>query len=269
MLLINLLSTVGLVTFFYFLIRRLNLSRQPLILAGILLFLPRFFVVRSVGAPESIFMLLVLLSLYFFEKKRIVIASLFGVVATLTKTPGVLLFVAYFLVFAEEFIKTKKIQASWVSIILIPLGLLAVFSVYAVQMGDFFAYFHSGDNIHLVSPFAVFNFQKNWIGTAWLEDILFYFFLYGATVIAFYKSKYRSFFYFSLIFFTAILFIQHRDISRYALPLWPLAVIAHEKLFSSKKFMILFIILLPGIFLFAWNLLLFNVMPIAEWKPFL
>ncbi|EKE15482.1 MAG: hypothetical protein ACD_12C00002G0001, partial [uncultured bacterium] len=140
-------------------------------------------------------------------------------------------------------------------IVLIPLGLLGVFGLYAKQYGDFFAYFHSGDNIHLTFPFAVFNFQKNWVGTAWLEEIIFYYFIYGLAVITLKDSKYRSFFYFSLVFFMATLFVQHRDISRYSLPLWPLALIAFEKFFTSKKFLIIFIILLPAIFLFAWNFL--------------
>ncbi|PJA55822.1 hypothetical protein CO165_01535, partial [Candidatus Roizmanbacteria bacterium CG_4_9_14_3_um_filter_33_18] len=131
------------------------------------------------------------------------------------------------------------------------------------------AYFHSGDNIHLTFPFAVFNFQKNWVGTAWLEEIIFYYFMYGLAIINLKDSKYRSFFYFGLVFFTATLFVQHRDISRYALPLWPLALITFENFFTSKKFLIIFIILLPAIFLFAWNFLNYNVMPISDWAPFL
>ncbi|KKP86985.1 MAG: hypothetical protein UR89_C0009G0006 [Candidatus Roizmanbacteria bacterium GW2011_GWA2_35_8] len=136
-------------------------------------------------------------------------------------------------------------------------------------MGDFFAYFNSGDNIHLIFPFSVFNFKMPWVGTAWLEDVIFYFLLYGLTVISLLKSKQRSFFYFSLVFFVATLFIQHRDIGRYSLPLWPLALIAHEKFFTSKKFIVICIILLPAIYLYAWNFLGYNIMPIADWTPYL
>ncbi|MFH0979536.1 MAG: hypothetical protein V1803_01150, partial [Candidatus Roizmanbacteria bacterium] len=133
----------------------------------------------------------------------------------------------------------------------------------------FLAYFHSGDNIHLVFPFSVFDFQKSWVGTAWLEDILFYFFLYGLTTFNLKDSKHRSLFYFSLIFFIATVFVQHRDIARYSLPLWPMALIAFEKFFTSKKFLIVFLILLPAIYFYAWNFLGYNVMPIADWRPFL
>ncbi len=266
---VNLLATIGLVLFFYYLLKKFKLTKSPLILASVLLFLPRFLVVRSVGAPESLFMLLILFSLFFFEKNKFWLAGLFGSLATMTKTPGILLFAGYGLVFVEKFIKDKKINWHWLGILLIPLGLLGVFGLYGKQYGDFLAYFHSGDNIHLVFPFSVFNFQKSWIGTAWLEDIIFYYFIYGLTIINLKNSKYRSFFYFGLVFFTATLFVQHRDISRYSLPLWPLALIAFEKFFTSKKFLLIGIILLPAIFLFAWNFLLYNVMPIADWKSFL
>jgi Gpi18-like mannosyltransferase len=266
---INLLSTIGLVLFFYYLLKKFKLTKNPLILASVLLFLPRFLVVRSVGAPESLFMLLVLLSLFFFEKEKFWIAGLFGGLATMTKTPGILLFAGYGLVFIERIIKEKKFSWDWLGIILIPLGLLGVFKIYGMQYNDFFAYFHSGDNIHLSFPFSVFNFQKPWVGTAWLDEILFYYFIYGMTVLHLKNIKQRSFFYFSLVFFIATISVRHRDISRYSLPLWPLALIAFEKFFTSKKFLIVLIILLPAIFLYAWNLLLYNVMPISDWSAFL
>ena len=269
MLSVNLLATIGLVLFFYYLLKKFKLTKNPLVLASVLLFLPRFLVVRSVGAPESLFILMILLSLFFFEKDRFWLAGLFGGLATMTKTPGLLLFGAYGLVFIERLLKDRKINWNWLGILLIPLGLLSVFGIYAIQYKDFLAYFHSGDNIHLVFPYSVFNFQKTWVGTAWLEEIIFYYFMYGLSVIYLKDSKYRSFFYFGLVFFTATLFVQHRDISRYSLPLWPLALIAFEKFFTSKRFLLICIILLPAIFLYAWNLLLYNVMPISDWAAFL
>lgn len=266
---INLLSTISLVLFFYYLLSKFKLTKNPLFLITVFLFLPRLLIIRSIGAPESLFILLVLLSLYFFEKGGFWLAGLFGGLATMTKTPGILLFGVYGLVFIERFIKDRQINWKWLGVLLIPIGLLGVFVIYGIQYGDFFAYFNSGDNIHLVYPFSVFDFTKPWVGTAWLEDVFFYFFIYGLTVINLKNIKYRSLFYFSLIFLLATIFVQHRDISRYSLPLWPLAVIAHEKFFTSKKFLIVFLFLLPAIYLYAWNFLGYNIMPIADWRPFL
>ena len=248
---VNILATIGLVLFFYYLLNKFKLTKKPMILVLIMLFLPRFLVVRSVGAPESLFILLILASLFFFEKNKFWLAGLLGGLATMTKTPGILLFAVYGLVFVERllksaFVKTspvakalgdksadkKKFNWNWLGILSIPIGLLLVFGIYAGQFGDFFAFFHGNASVPMPYIFSVFDWKAKWVGTAWLEDILFYFFMYGLAVVYLKDSKYRSFFYFSLVFFVATTFIQHRDISRYSLPLWPLVLIAFEKFLS-------------------------------------
>jgi len=276
MLAVTMLATVGLAWAFYTIIKKLNLTNQPLILTAIFLFLPRFLVVRSVGSPEPLFMLLILGSLYFFERKQYLLAGLLGGFSVMTKTPGILLFPAYFFVLAETHIITTKgtgwkriFDLKYLPLLLIPVGLLAVFGIYALQYRDFWAYFHSGDNVHLVYPYSVFSSTASWVGTAWLEDVLFYFALYAATVVTLWKSKHRSFFYFALVFFSATVFVQHRDISRYSLPVWPLAAIAFEHILTSKKTLFVGGVLLIGIYMYAWNFLGANVMPISEWLPFL
>lgn len=271
MIFVNVLFTVVLALFFFYLLKKFKITVNPLLLVTVFLLLPRFLIVRSVGAPESLFMLLILVSVFFFEKEKYLLAGLFGGLAVMTKTPGLLLFFAYFLVFIEKAIRERNWRLGGfgrLGIFLIPLGLIGVFGLYAVQYNDFLAYFRTGGFVPLVSPFSVFNFQKLWVGTAWLEDIIFYFFLYLITVLTLKDSKYRSFFYFSLVFLTATTFVQHRDIARYSLPLWPFACIALEKFFTSKKFAIALLILLPAIFFYGWNFLIYNVMPIADWTPF-
>ncbi|MFA5136131.1 MAG: hypothetical protein WC489_01925 [Patescibacteria group bacterium] len=266
---VTLLFSIASALLFYFILHELNLTKKPLILTLVFIFLPRFLVVRSVGSPEPLFLFLIMISLYFFEKEKYLFSGIAGALSVMTKTPGLLLFGAYGLVISERILRTKKITPSWIWLILIPLGFLSVCILYAIQMNDFLAYFHSGDNIHLIAPFAVFNFQKTWVGTAWLEDVLFYFFLYGVTVYQLAKNKHRSFFYFSLIYWVAILFVEHRDISRYSLPLWPMALIAFEHFFTSKKFIVISGLLLAGIYVYVWNFIIYNGMPITEWLPFL
>lgn len=265
----NILFTIILAMFFYYLLTRLKLSVSPLLLTIIFLFLPRFLVIRSVGAPESLFILMILLSLYSFEKEKYLLAGLFGGLATMTKIPGILLFISYICVLVERLFKTKKFDWKWIGILLVPLGLLGVFGIYQIQYKDFFAYFHTGGVVPMPYPFSVFNFQAKWVGTAWLEDILFYFFIYFLTVYQLKNSRFRSLFYFGLTFLIATIFVQHRDIARYSLPIWPLTCIAFDKFLTSKKIVIIGILLLPTIYLFAWNFLLYNVMPISYWQPFL
>ncbi|NTU46128.1 hypothetical protein HGA88_00730 [Candidatus Roizmanbacteria bacterium] len=268
MIFVNVFFTVVLAIVFYAIVSRLKLSKHPLILTVVLLHLPRFLVVRSIGAPESLFLLLIISSLYFFEKENYFLAGLLGALSVWTKLPGILLFVAYSLVFVERYIRTKKIKFSYGWVKLIPVSLIALFGFYALVYTDFFAFFHTGGVVPMGLPFSQFNVNLKWIGTAWLEDILFYFALYGYTAIVLWKSKYRSFFYFAVVFFSATTLVQHRDIARYSLPMLPLTMIALEQFFTSKKFIILFIVLLPAIYLYAWNFISFNTMPVLDWSAY-
>ena len=205
----------------------------------------------------------------------------------MTKTPGILLFFAYLLTLTEpvtffrsmfksqiensHLTKTHKLHFKWnmLGLLLIPLGFLLVFVFYKYRYDDFLAYFHTNGVVPMPYPFSAFNFQEKWVGTAWLEDIVLYFGIYLLAIVFLWNSKYRSFFYFSFVFFSAAIFVQHRDLSRYMLPLWPLACIALEKFFTSKKFLIVFLILLPAIYMYAWNFIVYNIMPIGDWTPFL
>ncbi len=268
MLLVNVAATVLLTLFFFFFLKHFQLTKKPFLLSCVFLFLPRFLVLRAVGAPESLFLLFIFLSLYFFEKENFYLAGLWGALATATKLPGILLFPAFLLVFLERFILTKKINWHWWGIILILVGLGGVFGFYYFQYHDFLAYFHTGYVVPMPYPFAAFNHLERWVGTAWLEDIIFYFCLYLLTVINLSNCRYRSFYYFALIFFTATIFIQHRDIARYSLPLWPLACVAFEKQLTTKKFLLAFGLLLPAIYFYAWNFATYNVMPISDWKVY-
>ena len=269
MLLVNLFFTILLSSLFYYMLKRFKITAKPLLLTSVLLFLPRFLVIRSVGAPESLFIFCILLSLFFFERKKYFFSGIAGMLAAMTKTPGILLFFAYFLTLIEEFIRTRKFKIQWMYTLLIPCGLVLVFLWYLKQYGDFFAFFHTNANVPMPYIFSVFDWKAKWVGTAWLEDVVFYFALYGLTVVYLLKTKYRSFFYFTLVFFTGVLFVQHRDISRYSLPLWPLALIAFENFFTSKKFLIVSVFLLFVVYMYGWNFLNFNLLPISDWKPFL
>ncbi|MCL4374657.1 hypothetical protein M1523_02245 [Patescibacteria group bacterium] len=272
MVLVNLVFTVILAGFFYYFLKYFRVTNRPVWLTAVFLMLPRFLIVRSVGAPESLFLLTVLLSLFFFERKQYWLAGGFGALATMTKSPGVLLFGAYLLVFIEALVKNRQekiLTVNRLGILLIPVGLLAVFGLYYFRYGDFLAYFHSGNNIHLAYPFAVFNAGQPWVGTAWLEDVVFIFFAYILALFSLSQTSHRSWFYFFLIYFIATTFVQHRDISRYSLPLWPLACVAFSRFIGSKKFVLAALIILPAIYFYGWNFLTFNIMPIGEWQPFI
>lgn len=269
MLFVTLIGSMALATFFYYFVSKLKLSINPLYLTIAFLFLPRFLIVRSVGAPETFFLLFIISSVYFFEKKNYFLAGLLGGLSVMTKTPGILLAVAYGLVALETLIKEKKFNFQWFYLLLIPGGLLAVCYIYYLQTGNFFAYFNSGDNLHLETPFTIFNFYKKWIGTAWVEENLFYFFLYLYGIVSLKDTKYRSMFYFPFVFFTASIFVAHLDLARYMLPVWPFAAVAMAPFLTSKRFLIVLLLLFPAVYLYALNFMQFNIIPVADWRPFL
>lgn len=305
----TLLTSIALFSAFYYVVRKLRLSSKPLFLTFVFMFLtPRFFVVRSVGSPEPLFLLAIILSIYFFTTRKYLFAGMLGALAVITKTPGMLLFIAYTGFLIIEYVRGKKISPGVLSILLIPVGLLGVFTLYYFQYGDFFAYFNSGDNLHLsFPPYQTFNAADHWVGTAWLEDILYIYLLYGYTTIELlrrlalhvyrsknvitsyiqrlkerwkiilgldgYTSEQERFYAitscFAMVFYIAIISVMHRDISRYSLPLLPFAIITFEKFFTTKRFQLLLFILIPAIYMYAWNFMGENVMPNINWTPFL
>lgn len=263
MLFVSILSTVLAVCAFYFLVRDFKLSAHPLFLSFLFLILPaRWVIVHSVGSSEPTFILFIIAAIYFFMKfeqsgkiNDILVSGIFGLLAQFTRPPGILLFAA--LVFYT--LAFKKIRLKYFPLIYIPLGLLGIFFLFNQTYGDFWAYFHSGDNIHLTfPPFQVFNKHQFWVGDIWLEDIVYIFILVFLGGIMLIKQKLYPMAFFVLTYFAAASLIVHRDISRYILPTAPFLLIAFEKVLTSREFKILLPIILLVIYLYSQNFLLAN-----------
>lgn len=283
MLFVSLVFTIASTIAFYFLLKNFKLTKQPVFLSLLFLILPaRWLIVHSIGSSEPIFIFFIITSLYFFFKyergeffhlylkeslqKRsyLVLASVFGLFAQLTRPPGILLFIALAFYLLFKVIRTgfKKVYFNYLFLLLIPLGLLGVFSLYSFTYGDFFAYFHSGDNIHLTfPPFQVFNKYQSWVGNIWLEDIVYIFILGFLGTIYLFKQKLYPLAFFVLTYLVASTLVVHRDISRYVLPITPFILIAFEKVLISREFKIVLAIVIMGIYLYVQNFLLANTAP--------
>lgn len=286
MLFVSLLSTILASLAFYFLVKDFKLSNHPLFLSFIFLILPaRWLIVHSVGSSEPTFILFIITAIYFFmkfERSRkfpsILLAGIFGLLAQITRPPGILLFIALTLyVFYRFYLQGKLIgfqkelanHLKYFPLILIPLGLIGVFYLYSQTYGDFFAYFKSGDNIHLTfPPFQVFNKFQFWVGDIWLEDIVYIFLLGFLGGVILLKQKLFPLAFFVLTYLTASTLIAHRDISRYLLPISPFILIAFEKVLTSREFKIILPIILLAIYLYAQNFMLANVAPIPNLESF-
>ena len=275
MLLSTLIGSVLVFWMFYRYLCEFKLSRNPFGLTLVLMFLPaRLLIARSIGAPETWFLFFILASLYCYKKDKYWGAAAFGALAQLTKSPAVLLFGAYGIDFLFCFfrrkIEWKKLLIRW-PLLLMPATVLLLFSFYKMQAGDFLAYFHSGDNFHLFwPPFSVFTPKgKFWTGDFWLEEVIWLWLIYGLTVAKLWKKKLYPESFFAGIYFASTLFVAHRDIARYSLPLAPMALIAWREVVSKKEFRWVLILLILPIFLYTWNFILNNQAPIPDWAPYL
>jgi Gpi18-like mannosyltransferase len=266
---------------FYLFVKEFKYSKSALWLTFVFLLFPaRWLVVRSVGSPEPLFILLILASFYFFKKKNYWLTGIFGALTQLTKPPGILLFLSFALfLLAQAWPELKKktfptlvnIFKKAYPLLLIPLALVGLFTYFYFAYGDFWAYFHTGFNVLpiLWPPFQVFNVSSHWVGTFWLEEII-YVFLLGVLGIAYlFRQKRLDLGIFAVIFFAATFFVAHRDISRYSLPLVPFLLIAFEPLLVKKEFKIALIVILLPIFLYSLNFISHNTIPLADWSPFL
>ncbi len=245
------------------------------------IFPARWLVVRSVGSAEPFFIAAIIASLYYFQNKKYLLAGVWGGVAQLTKSPAFLLFISYLFALVFPHLKDlfagsvkkffQEIQLSKVyPILLIPITLLGLFFFYSVRYGDFLAYFHSGDNIHLFfPPFSIFNYSAPWVGTFWLEEVIFVYLIAASGLFLLIKKGYKEMAWFVGIFLFSIVFVAHRDVVRYALPTVPFLILGFADFLTKKEFKYILALLILPIYLFTLAFISQNVMPISNWAPFL
>ena len=282
MLTITLASSVLALHFFYKFMRRYLKKNQALWLTFVFSILPaRWLIVRSVGSAEPLFIAAIIASIYYFQKKKYWQAGIWGALAQLTKSPGIILFFAYSAaIIAPHFKKVATVSFKrWVKLfhfekvyplILIPLSLLSIFILYKFTFNDFLVYFHSGDNIHLFfPPFQIFNYSAPWVGTFWLEEVIFVYLFGILGLLRLIKQERHTLAWFVGLFFVSTLFVSHRDIIRYSLPIVPFLLVAFAETITKKEFKIAMALLAIPIYLFSLAYISQNVMPISDWAPFL
>jgi Gpi18-like mannosyltransferase len=281
MLFVTVASSVFAMYFFYKLMTIWVSKNQALTLVLIFSIFPaRWLIARSVGSPEPLFIGSIIASMFFFLNKKYWLAGIFGAIAQLTKSPAILLFIAYGIALivpplihaasthSRNFLKIFPWRAY--PIFLIPLALLAVFAFYGITMNDFLAYFNSGDNIHLLfPPFQIFNYTQSWVGTFWLEDIIYIYLFLLLGIRALYLQKNYALLSFVVIFFVMSLLISHRDMARYMLPVVPFLFVAFHKFLLEKGVVYIFAFMAIPIYLFALSFIAQNAMQISNWGPLL
>ena len=282
MLFVTIASSILTLYFFNKLIKQYVGRKDAILLTSFFAIFPaRWLIVRSVGSAEPLFIAATVASIYYFQRNKFLHAGIWGVVAQLTKSTGILLFAAYFayLIFPQLKKLAANRTAKWFQVfnirktlplLLIPVSLIAVFAFYGFRMGDFWAYFRAGDNIHLFfPPFQIFNYSASWVGTFWLEEIIFIYLFGILGLVKLIKQKAGVLVWYVGIFFVSTLFVSHRDLMRYSLPLVPFLFVAFNEAMTKKEFKIAFVVIAIPIYLFSLAYISQNVMPISNWAPFL
>ncbi len=119
----------------------------------ILIFPASFFL--SAYYTEGLFLMTITGSTYFFFKKKYFLSGIFGMMAMLTRSTGIILFIVFSLYLFWEIIKKReKFDLKMLFLFLIPAGLLIFMYMLTVQVGDPFAFsrFQSGWGRHFVFP---------------------------------------------------------------------------------------------------------------------
>ena len=250
---------------FYELVRRLKFSKSPLPLTLLMMLLPpRWFIVSHIGATEQVFLFFMLLMLLFWHQKKHLSAAIFGSLAQLARPQGILLFAVVGLFALYELVSHKSklipLLRSYLPYLLIPATLFGIFTYFYFQTGDFWAFFPA---IKLFQhsqllPFRVFSYPAPNVETFWQEINAVNYVVYLASIFVLFRRRYIQLGLLGLIFFLPLIFLRHSDISRYAIPLMPLAFIAFEDLLSRKEFVVAALLMSPAVMAYAVNFMTFN-----------
>ncbi len=228
----------------------------------VLLFPPRMWAVTNVISPETLFIFLILSSFFLWLRKKYFLALITAGLTFWTKSPGFFIFAAYglWLWLIEHKTNLRRTFIDYRSWLIIILGLVAFLGLdyfYFRTTGNFWAYFQSGNNIHLFwPPLQVFNPRQVWVGSFWLEDIVLLLTIYAFLLLRRWSKVKRSpLTLFSLLYLSSLFFIAHRDISRYSLPLVPVLLLINPDLLEENnlKTKIVLGIYLILTFFYSWN----------------
>ena len=241
-------------------------------LAIIALFFPaRILSDRIVGSNEPLFIFFVLMSLVFSTKKQHWLSAIYGSLAVLTRSPGIILFGAYiihtWIMSSDTFYEKIKISIPY---LMIPISLLGLWMFYGIQFGSFWAYFQVGGNINLYWPFAVFASHMDWVSGIWNEDLIYLFILLISGLFLFWQKNVKSqAAIFGILYGIFVLSVAHRDLARYSLPIIPIVLVGLAPLLEYKLVRLVSVIMIIPIMLYSWQFVLANYQPIVNWAPFL
>ena len=70
------------------------------------------------------------------------------------------------------------------------------------------------------------------------------------------------------IFYSVILFVSHRDIARYSLPLVPVVILGLTDILEKKEVRWALLLLVIPMYFYSLNFVAHNTVAISDWTPF-
>lgn len=271
MIFVSLIFSLGCILTFYYLVKKFKLSANPLILSTLFIFLtPRWFISSHIGSSEPLFIFFVLVSLIFFLKEKYLFSAISLALAQLTRSQGIIFFVAYFFAIFLKYLMSKRkidkyfflnVLRKYYPYFLSIIVLLGLFSYFQFIYGDFWAFFDALNKWDYRSkfPFEVFlSFPSQTVPTFWLEDLYWIYFMDIVAIAMLVRKKLYPFAIMAGFYFFPLIFLKHIDLGRYNLPMLPFILIAIDSKSLNRILLIATILLLPALYFFTIEFMTWN-----------
>jgi len=255
---------------FYEFIKKNNLSKNPLILSIVFIFLsPRWFISTHTGSSNPLFVLFVILTFYFLSQKKLLVSGILLMLATLTRSQGIIfsagivLFVAFKEISQKSSISQKTlsfVKKSW-PFYLSLISIFGTFTYFHFVLGDFWALFAGLKQWPFMAsfPFQVFTvYPDRLIQTFWLENHYWIYFSNTLMILMLINAKKYWLAIPAAIYAIPLLFMVNMDLGHYNVPLIPFQLIAFERFLGTRIFLTTLLILLPAQYLYTINFMLWS-----------
>jgi len=239
-------------SYFYKLIKEFHPEINPHVPILFLLIFPAAFFLNAVYT-ESIFLFLSLAVFYYGLKKKMLLAGIFGLLASLTRVTGILLF----LPLVWEYLKNNNFKIKsffsfkFLPVFFIPLGTLGFFLYHYFKFGNFFLFFQVEKNWGraFILQKGHFDFFSNPSLVNFYLDVLFVVFALVVAYFVFKKLRLSYGLYMLATLFVALSTGTLMSIGRYILVLFPIFILgASIKNQYLKQAWIFISILLLGMY---------------------
>ena len=259
---VSLLFSLGSIIAFYEFLRQNHLSKNPLLLSLIFIFLPpRWFISSHIGSSEPLFIFLMLISLIYFFRHRYLPSGIFLGLAQLARSQGILFFIGYALIGLTQALKNKRFTWHYLPYLLSPLAILGFFIYLGFQYGNFWAFLTAMNKwpVYGHFPFQIFTaYPHPLVPTPNLENHFWIYFINILAVIWLIKKHRLYLATLAAVYLLPLLFVIHIDLSRYNLPLVPFILIAFDQIIATRSFIAATLALIPALYAFTIKFMLFN-----------